>query len=85
MDLSVTIELSDEIRSAVAEYAERSGLTLETIIARSIEKQFGPRVSDSRRGSFERHFGSWDYDNPFGSDNGLIEADLARALAEENS
>ena len=82
MSQSLTVELTDEVYTALRRQAQATGTSLAHVAAASLERQFigtGTLRTDTEkqaaRERFERHFGEV---NLAGADNESIDADLAR-------
>ena len=94
MSQTLTLELSDEVYTAIQRHAEMAGTSLPHWIAMTLEQQYrnSPTRQDVRdqrteeekqaaRSRFERHFGEVDLGHATGVDNEQIDADLAREYA----
>ena len=91
MRQTLTLELSDEIYSAIRRQAATTGTSPAHLIATTLEQQYGDvhacqDVSAQRteaekqaaRECFERHFGEVNLGYATGVDNEQIDADLAK-------
>ena len=85
MSQSLTVELTDEVYSALRCQAQTAGTSLAHVAAASLERQFigtGTLRTDTEkqaaRQRFEWHFGEVNPGHPAGEDNESIDADLAR-------
>lgn len=94
MSQTLTLELSDEVYTAIRRQAETAGTSPAHWIASTLERQFGRgparQVARARRTEaekraarerFEQHFGEVDLGYATGVDNEQIDADLAREYA----
>ena len=100
MSQTLTLELSDEVYTAIRHHAETAGTSPAHWIATTLEQQYGhvregqnadaqrtEAEKQAARERFERHFGEVDLGYATGVDNEQIDADLAREYAathEEN-
>jgi hypothetical protein len=82
----VTLEIRDELYTALKQQAESVGISLTEWIAVALEQQSSllsqPKTDAEKevaRQRFRRHAGSIDLGNPTGTDNVSIDADLVRA------
>jgi predicted transcriptional regulator len=94
MSQTLTLELSDEVYTAIRHQAETVGTSPAQWIVTTLERQYG-KVRDWQsartqrteaekqvaRDRFERHFGEVDLGYATGVDNEQIDADLAREYA----
>ena len=94
MSHTLTLELSDEVYTAIRRHAEIAGTSLPHWISTILEQQYS-RIPDwqrvraqrteeekqAARARFERHFGEVDLGYATGVDNEQIDADLAREYA----
>ena len=85
MSQSLTVELTDEVYTALRRQAQATGTSLAHVAAASLERQFigtGTLRTDTEkqaaRERFERHFGEVNLGHLAGADNESIDADLAR-------
>jgi hypothetical protein len=94
MSQTLTLELSEEVYSAILRHAEAVGTSPAHWIASTLEQQYSssraqPLARTQRteaekqaaRERFERHFGEVDLGYATGVDNEQIDADLAREYA----
>ena len=94
MSQTLTLELSDEVYTAIRHHAETAGTSPAHWIATTLERQYGDvrewqgartqRTEAEKqvaRERFERHFGEVDLGYATGVDNEQIDADLAREYA----
>ena len=94
MSQTLTLELSDEVYTAIRHHAETAGTSPDHWIVTTLEQQYGgvrarevARVQrtetekQAARERFERHFGEVDLGYATGIDNEQIDADLAREYA----
>lgn len=94
MSQTLTLELSDEVYTAIRHQAETAGTSPAHWIATTLERQYGNvrEWQDARtqrtevekqaaRERFERHFGEVDLGYATGVDNEQIDADLAKEYA----
>lgn len=100
MSQTLTLELSDEVYTAIRCQAETAGTSPAHWIATTLEQQYGgvrewqntraqrtEAEQQAARERFEHHFGEADLGYATGIDNEQIDADLAREYAathEEN-
>ena len=91
MSQTLTLELSDEVYTAIRHQAETAGTSPAHWIATTLERQYGnvrewqgartQRTDEEKQAArerFERHFGEVDLGYATGVDNEQIDADLAR-------
>lgn len=83
MGKPLVVELKEKTYAALQRKARKEGLSPSTLVASSLERQFGkrngkPLTEAEARARFERHFGSVDLGRPTGVDNENIDDDLAR-------
>ena len=94
MSQMLTLELSDEVYTAIRHQAETAGTSPAQWIAITLERQYGnarerqgtrtqctEAEKQIARERFERHFGEVDLGYATGVDNEQIDADLAREYA----
>jgi hypothetical protein len=81
----VTLELSDEVYTALMEQATNAGVSISEWLAVALEKQSGllkkqqTDTSEEARQRFRRHAGAIDLGYPTGANNDSIDNDLVRA------
>jgi hypothetical protein len=89
MSQILTLELSDEVFSAIRQQAETVGVLPEHLITALLEQKFGQvfklllteaKKAEARE-KFERHFGTLGLGCAAELDNDSIDADLAREYA----
>lgn len=91
MSQQLTLELSDEVYAQLQQQANAVGLSVTdwvmTLLSdRSNDEQQSEPLAPSpenTRQRFKRHAGAIRLDHPTGADNESIDADLARAYANE--
>lgn len=89
MSRTLTLELSDQLFTAIMQQAETVGMAPEQLAASFLEQQFGqiyklllPEVEKhAARTRFEHHFGMLTLEHPMDLSNESIDADLAREYA----
>jgi hypothetical protein len=82
----LTVQLSDEAYAALKVRADAISQSLAEVAAAVLEQQFAAinrkKLSDDERRvareQLRRHFGAVDLGHPTGTDNAVIDADLAR-------
>lgn len=80
---TITINLPDNLYENLQQRAARTGRTAKTMLLTWISREIRPaRRNTSSR--FESHFGSWNSRNPKSANNDRIDADLQRAVQEDN-
>lgn len=97
MSHPLTIEVNDVTYQALQRQARAAAQSLAEVAAAALEEQFGarqgmlpaePATGDAEmqaaRQRFEQHFGAVDLGCPTGVDNEGIDADLARAYADQH-
>jgi predicted transcriptional regulator len=97
MSHTITVELSDEVYEALQRQAQAAGMSPAELVAATLGRQYraveGQTVNQPARNSleeqaarerFERHFGAVNLGHPTGVDNEGIDADLARAYADDH-
>lgn len=84
----LSLELSDQVVTAITQQAEAVGMAPEQLAARLLEQRFGtaskplPEIEkQAARTQFERHFGTLTLAQPTDLDNESIDADLAKEYA----
>ncbi|NEQ21347.1 MAG: hypothetical protein F6K28_19415 [Microcoleus sp. SIO2G3] len=85
----LTLELNDQIFTAIQRQAEAIGIPPEQLAATLLEHRFGqvfklllPEAEkETARARFERHFGTLNLEHPTDLDNESIDADLVREYA----
>lgn len=85
----LTLELNDQIFTAIQQQAEAIGIPPEQLAAKLLEQQFGQvfklllseAEKETARAKFERHFGTLKLEHPTTLDNESIDADLVREYA----
>ncbi|MGQ4648845.1 hypothetical protein [Lyngbya aestuarii] len=85
----LTLELSDQIFTAIQQQAEAIGIPPEQLAATLLEHRFGQDLKlllpeaekETARVGFERHFGTLNLEHPTDLDNENIDADLLREYA----
>jgi hypothetical protein len=90
MSQAITLELRDELYSALRQQSEKLGLPLSDWIAIALEQHTGllpsPRSEaeqEEARQRFRRHARAIDLGYPTGADNDSIDADLLKAYTRE--
>jgi hypothetical protein len=89
MSQAITLELRDELYSALRQQSEQQGLSLSDWIAIALEQHASlpsPRSEaeqEAARQRFRRHAGAIDLGYSTGADNDSIDADLLKAYTEE--
>ncbi|NET35226.1 MAG: hypothetical protein F6K19_24895 [Cyanothece sp. SIO1E1] len=89
MSQTLTLELNDQIFTAIQRQAEMIGIPPEHLAANLLEQQFAPVFKllltevekETARAKFEHHFGSINLGYATNVDNESIDADLAREYA----
>jgi hypothetical protein len=88
MSQVVTLELSDEVCTALNLKAQRAGVSLSEWIQSTLDQQGGlsnqqkAEVDDeAARQRFRRHAGAIDLGYPTGADNASIDADLVSSYS----
>ena len=94
MNRTLTIQLSDKAYAALRRRAQAEGTSPARLIAEALEEQFGlstdpassqlDTAKQAARERFEHHIGAVDLGRPTGIDNEQIDADLARAYADNH-
>ncbi len=94
MNRTLTIQLSDKVFAALRRRAQTEGTSPAHWVAEALEEQFGPSADaassqtdgakQAAQERFEDHFGAVDLGCPTGVDNEQIDADLARAYADNH-
>jgi uncharacterized protein len=86
MSQVVTLELSDEVCTALKKKAENAGISLSEWIQVSLDQQSGlssqlktEAGNETARQRFRHHAGAIDLGYPTGADNDNIDADLIKA------
>ena len=85
----LTLELNDQIFTAIQRQAEAIGIPPERLAATFLEQRFGqvlklllPEAEQkTARARFESHFGTLNLEHPTCLDNQSIDADLVREYA----
>jgi hypothetical protein len=84
----VTLELSDEVYTALTQKAEIAGVSLSEWIKYTLDQQSGlssqrrtELENEAKRQRFRCHSGVIDLGYPTGADNASIDADLLRAYS----
>ena len=85
----LTVELNDQIFTAIQRQAEAIGVPPEHLAATLLEQQFGQVLKlllpeaekETARAKFERHFGTLNLGSETNLDNDSIDADLVREYA----
>jgi hypothetical protein len=87
----LTLELNDQIFTAIARQAEAIGIPPERLAATLLEQQFGQvfkllseAEKETARARFERHFGALNLEHPIDLNNESIDADLMREYASNH-
>jgi len=80
---TITINLPDNLYENLQQRATRTGRTTKTMLLTWISREIRP-VRRNTSSRFESHFGSWNSRNSHSADNEKIEADLQRAVQEDN-
>lgn len=85
MSQVVSLELRDEVYTALRQQAESVGISISELILIALERQSGlltPHKTEAEketaRARFERHFGTLNLEHPTNLDNESIDADLVR-------
>ncbi len=85
MSKTLTFEIADELYTAFAQVAAKSGQTTEAVALRWMARHAPkprPKLSEQElnaaRERFRRHIGAVSLGHPTGADNESIDADLAR-------
>jgi hypothetical protein len=88
----VTLELRDEVYTALSQQAESLGIPLSEWISLALEQQSGLQSQykteaekEAARQRFRRHAGAIDLGYATGADNASIDADLIEAYSGEMS
>jgi hypothetical protein len=88
MSQVVTLELSDELCTALNQKAQHAGVSLSEWIQATLDRQSGlsnqqktEADEEAARQRFRHHAGAIDLGYPTGADNGSIDADLARSYS----
>ena len=88
MSQVVSLELRDEVYTALRQQAESFGISLSELILIALERQSSlltPHKTEAEkktaRARFERHFGTLKLEHPTALDNESIDADLVREYA----
>jgi hypothetical protein len=95
MTRALTVELSESAYAALERGAQAAAQSPAELAAAALEQRFGSPDGPRERGTteaekqaarlrFERHFGAVDLGHPTGTDNEAIDADLARAYADDH-
>jgi hypothetical protein len=91
MSQTLTVQISDQAYAAIRAQAETTGVSDVKVAADALERQFrngdGTVTDEERQAArerFERHFGEVNLGSPTGTDNECIDADLARAYADNH-
>ncbi len=85
----LTLELNDQIFTAIQRQAEAIGVSPEWLAATLLEQQFGQVLKlllpeaekETARARFESHFGTLNLEHPTDLHNESIDADLVREYA----
>ncbi len=92
MSQVVTLELRDEVYSALKKQAESVGIPVSEWIAIALDQQSGlPKEyqteadKEAARQRFHSHAGAIDLGYPTGADNASIDADLIKAYSGDAS
>ena len=88
MSQVVSLELRDEVYTALRQQAESVGISISELILIALERQSGlltPHKTEAEkktaRSRFEHHFGTLNLEQPTDLDNESIDADLVREYA----
>ncbi|HAG83911.1 MAG TPA: hypothetical protein DCL61_22870 [Cyanobacteria bacterium UBA12227] len=88
MSQVVSLELRDQVYTALRQQAESVGISLSELILLTLERQSGElrqhkteAEKETARARFERHFGTLNLEHPIDLDNESIDADLVREYA----
>jgi hypothetical protein len=88
MSQVITLELSDEVCTALKQKAESAGISLSEWIEATLDRQSGlsshrkiDAENQAARQRFRRHAGAIDLGYPTGADNASIDADLAETYS----
>lgn len=88
MSQVVSLELRDEVYTALRQQAESVGISLSELMLIALERQSGltyqqktETEKEAARQRFRRHAGTIDLGYPTGIDNASIDADLIRAYS----
>lgn len=93
MNHILAVELSDAVYETLAVRAREAAQSLAALAAAALEQHFGIRdrttsmtetEKQAARERFERHFGAVNLGHATGTDNEAIDADLARAYADNH-
>jgi predicted transcriptional regulator len=93
MSRALTVELSDATFHTLRIRAEAAAQSPAELAAAALEQRFGTSETNGDQSTietaektsrFERHFGAVNLGHPTGVDNEGIDADLARAYAENH-
>ncbi len=79
MGFPLTVTLPDELRQPLVQAASASGQTPEEWVTDLVRRRL-PHRDDRLR----QHFGAVNLGHPTGADNALIDADIARAYADNH-
>lgn len=91
MSQVLSLELSDEVYTALQQQAEVTGVSLAELVATSIEEQYASlrreksqaeTEKEAARQRFRSHAGSINLGYATGADNESIDADLVRAYSD---
>lgn len=97
MSQTLTLELDDEVYAKIERYARRRGTSAAHWLAAALERPDGllrgfldsepagdEAAAERARERFESHFGEIDLGHPTGAENDRIDADLAKAYADNH-
>lgn len=88
MSQIVTVQIRDELYTALRQQAETAGVSVSEWIAVALEQTVAPADyctdagKEAARQRFRRHAGAIDLGYPIGADNQSIDADLIRAYSD---
>ncbi|HBL13070.1 MAG TPA: hypothetical protein DD379_17075 [Cyanobacteria bacterium UBA11162] len=88
MSQVVSLEIRDEVYTALRQQAESVGISISELMLIALERQSGltyqhktEAEKESARQRFRRHAGAINWGYPTGADNASIDADLIRAYS----
>ena len=83
MDHKLTVTVPEEVYQPLAEAALKQGRTPEEEASLRLQRSL-PSIRPKRNGDIRKFFGLYKGGDPNGSDNEQIDADLARAYADNH-
>ena len=89
MSHTITLELTEEIYSALQEQADKLGLSVTDLITQQLQSNLSilhpctKAEKEAARQRFQRHLGSITPGYATGIDNESIDADLAKAYSDD--